>query len=162
MQIVAFIVFVLSIFFLIAAVNDLITGGKGKTDAGVVYGLYIFFIIIGGGMLYIFSERYEYGLGYCIIIFCLTSLIILSKKKKYFPKKLLGFIKSKNGSVTVIEVVTEFNLSPDDAKNKLDDLCTKIGGEINISDKGVMIYSFYGFISDIEKKNIIQTSNIDN
>ncbi|MBN1637842.1 MAG: hypothetical protein JW866_02670 [Ignavibacteriales bacterium] len=159
MQIVAFIVFVLSIFFVIAAVNDLITGGKGKKDIGVVYGLYVFFILLGGGMLYIFSERYEYGIGYSVVMFILTSVIVSRKKKKYFPKRILEFIKFKKGNVTVLEVVTEFNLSPDDAKSKLDDLCVKIGGEVNISEKGVVIYFFSGFITDDEKKDVLQTNN---
>ena len=66
-------------------------------------------------------------------------------------RSVLRFAESEHGRVTVAEVATGCNMSLADAKATLDRLVILDVSEIRVTQNGVLVYVFPGFLSDEEK-----------
>ena len=115
-----------SIFFVIAAIADLI-GGKSDTEPGVLIGLAVFFsfLTIGGFRTGITNIR--------------------KKKRKAREEKertLLKLIAQKNGQITPFEVASDTTFSIEEAKAALDLLCEKGAGYAKVTEDGTLMYLF--------------------
>ncbi len=63
--------------------------------------------------------------------------------KKTLESEVLKLAKEKGGSLTAIEVVTEFAVDIDTAKQTLDSLAEQSVAEIELTESGIIVYSFY-------------------
>ena len=66
--------------------------------------------------------------------------------------ELLRLAERKGGSLTLAEVVAHADLSRKEAEQRLDRLCQQGIAEYRISEGGVMVYRFAGFLSAGEKR----------
>jgi hypothetical protein len=67
-------------------------------------------------------------------------------------RRILQFAETEHGRVTVAEVATHCNGTIAEAKSDLDRLVTQQVAEILVTENGVLVYVFPGFLSDDEKK----------
>jgi hypothetical protein len=56
--------------------------------------------------------------------------------------EVLRLAAQRGGKITVVEVVTELSVSPDAAKESLDELAMQELAEIQIADSGMLVYAF--------------------
>jgi hypothetical protein len=73
--------------------------------------------------------------------------------KEQRERAILKFAQKKGGRVTPTEVAVESDLSVDSAKKELEQFCVQGTAEMNVSDSGVLVFVFGGFLSDEEKQN---------
>ncbi|MEL6822427.1 MAG: hypothetical protein AAFP70_11740 [Calditrichota bacterium] len=64
-------------------------------------------------------------------------------KQKTLEAEILNLAGKKNGKLTVVEVVREFAVDTEFAKDALDSLHEKSMAEIELTESGVIVYSFY-------------------
>lgn len=131
---VGFIIVSLSLFFVMAALGEIVKGSK--TSFGVLAGILVFFLITTAGGIYLIKNN------------------ILKEKKTWSQKRekeIIELAKSKEGMITVAEVASETNMDFEDSKKVLDELCNKGFSDIKISEKGSIVYVFKGFLSKEEK-----------
>lgn len=148
---VGIIIVAISYFFIITSIVEIITG-KSDTEPNILWGLLIFFFLLSAGGVYlIIKDIIVLGIYIAIVV---VFLIIFSSRtlKIVRERKILRFIKAQNGKVTPLELVTELNMTTEQAKKTLDDLCENIGGELHVTDKGGLVYVFEGFMSQKEKE----------
>jgi hypothetical protein len=137
----------ISLFFVIAAVSELITGSPPDdptpAQPGVLWALIIFFATIaagGGFMVKTFWGKDK------------KELELKKKEARERERKILALIARKNGRITPIELAAESDVTIDEAKEFLDSLCGKAGGELMITDDGDLVYVF-PVMSDEKKAN---------
>lgn len=140
---VGFAVLIFSVFCICAAVGDLVTGGDGKTEPGVLLGLLLFFLgtAYGGWRLFRGARPPKPGAA--------------GTPERERERVILAFAQAENGRVTVAEVATSCGLSVADAKATLDALCKQGVAELAMTDAGVLVYCFPGFMSDEEKARAV-------
>ncbi len=66
--------------------------------------------------------------------------------------ELLRLAERRGGSLTLAEVVAHADLSRKEAEQRLDRLCQQGIAEYRVSESGVMVYRFAGFLSAGEKR----------
>jgi hypothetical protein len=148
---IGIIIIAISYFFIITSVVEILTG-KSDTEPNILWGLLIFFFLLSAGGVYMLLKD-MLVLGIYAVMVALFLLVFSMKTLKITREKnLLKFIESKNGRVTPLELVTEFNMTTEQAKETLDKLCENIGGELNVTENGGLVYVFEGFISKEEKE----------
>ena len=127
-----------SIFFVIAAISDIVRPDEDMdTPIGVLIGLMVFFSLTTSGGVY---------LG--------VSNLRNAKRIKYEQeeKKLLELIKEKEGRITPAEVGLNTSSTIAEAQKKLDRLCANGFGEVQVTSEGRLVYVFWGFIPEKEKE----------
>lgn len=125
-----------SVFFVFAAISDLVNP-KPETDTGVVAGLLVFFSATTVGGLYLSRSQSR-------------------KRRREVEERdeaeLLAIIRERNGRVTPEEVALHTQLNIEESRARLDALCARGSGEIRVTEGGALVYVFFGFLSDEEKK----------
>lgn len=125
------ILIVISMFMLLGFFN-------ADLDSGPVVSLLTFFIAVvlpfagGAGLIYSHYKRRE----------------SLGARREYLRQKtleaeVLKLAEQKGGKLTVIEVVSELAIAAETAKGVLDSLAIQSIAEVEITDSGVIVYSFY-------------------
>lgn len=127
-----------SSFFVMAAIGDLVAG-DGKTSLGVLLGLLAFFggTGYGGLMLYRANRR----------------VITLDEATPELEReqRILSFAESRDGRVTVPEVAAHCHLSIGDTKAELQRMALQGVAELHLTDDGISVFTFPGFMSSTEK-----------
>jgi hypothetical protein len=135
----------------------LLTGGDGKTETGVLAGLVVFF----GGMLAVgvylawrmFSQKPAAaaargagrpGTG-------VPSAPPPPQTDEERERRVLRFAEHERGRVTIPEVATNCDMSLADSKGTLDRLVLADVAQIQVTQTGVLVYVFPGFLSDEDK-----------
>lgn len=131
--VIGWLMVALSAFFVIAALGDLIGGTSGETEPGVVAGLAIFFAITG-------------FLGYRM-----TTSPKPGEQSISIEQRILGLAQQMKGRVTLAEIVLNFNLRPQQAREVLKNMVQQGLAELYISDGGEEVYAFGGLMP--EEKN---------
>lgn len=153
------------LFFAMFLVTAL-TGGDGKTQPGVLAGLVVFF----GGML-------AAGLALAWRMFTKKPPAAAgatrpgagepgrpSSSGGYRPpsppatptdreRAVLRYVQQQHGRVTVAEVASVCDITVVDAKATLDGFVLQEAAQLRITDAGVLVYVFPGFLSDREKRD---------
>lgn len=126
-----------SVFFVFAAVSDLMNP-KPETDTGVVAGLLVFFSAtsVGGFQLFRSQSRKH-----------------RRDAEERAEAELLAVIRERGGMVTPEEIALRTHLNIDESRSRLDALCARGAGEIRVTGTGALVYVFFGFLSDEEKKS---------
>jgi hypothetical protein len=129
---------IFSTFFVMFAIGDLVTGGDGKTTKGVLLGLLGFFAGTGlvGVKLMMMGFRSD------------TKRVPQEPELTEFEKeqRILAFAGSKAGHVTPTEVALNCRLSLKESEVTLNRLVKQGAAEVQITDDGVMVYTFPGFL----------------
>ena len=73
------------------------------------------------------------------------------RSREYMEQDILKLAAEKHGKITPAEVVLATKVGIDEAKVMLDNFCANDLAQLNITDKGVMVYVFDGFLSEEEK-----------
>lgn len=151
------------LFFAMFLVTAL-TGGDGKTEPGVLAGLVVFF----GGMT-------AAGLALAWRMFTTrpapaggatrpgtgepgrpSSTGFRPPAPPASPtereRAVLRFVQQQHGRVTVAEVASVCDITVVDAKATLDGFVLQEAAQLQITDSGVLVYVFPGFLSDEEKR----------
>jgi hypothetical protein len=68
-------------------------------------------------------------------------------------RRILQFAEAEHGRVTVAEVATHCGVTVAQAKADLDRLVQQQVAELQVTERGVLVYVFPGFLSDDEKKS---------
>jgi hypothetical protein len=144
------ILIAVSYFFVIAALVDIIKGDS-DTEPDVLWGLLIFFFLLSASGVYLLIKNILVIGGYVLVVGAIIGVYANKNLKTLREKQILKFIGKKNGKITTLELVSEFNLTPEKAKEKLDGLCQTIGGELNVTENGGLVYTFPGFLTKEEK-----------
>lgn len=127
----------MSSFMVVASVGLLFDSDPKYQDKVAYFVLLIFSVgfAIGGFMLYRYHTRRAER-----------------KSKDQIEQDILRIASERRGRVTPAEVVLATKLGIDEAKKMLDSFCEKGLAQLNITDKGVIIYVFDGFLSEEEKE----------
>ncbi|MFN8635775.1 MAG: hypothetical protein U0893_18155 [Chloroflexota bacterium] len=142
-------------FFVASALGDLETGGDGKTSTGVLLGLLVFFGgLLAGGAYLAWRAFRPSGAGVTV-----SGPYEAAGPSQPPPPRtdadrerdILRYAELEHGRVTVTEVATHCDLSMADAKAALDRLVTQQAAEIRVTQAGVLVYVFPGFLSDDDK-----------
>lgn len=125
--ILGILVMALSGFFVIAALADLITGGDGTTEPGIIAGLLVFFLLVGyaGYRLYRSSPAQP----------------LASPEQR-----ILALATQMQGRVTLAEVVLHSGLEVPQARELMKRLVRQGLAELYISDGGEEVYAFGGLM----------------
>jgi len=108
---------------------------EGKEDSSMIIGIILFLSgVIGGFWMYRSNSRKW-----------------KNKLAEEREQKLLGMIAAGGGRITPAEVALQTRLSLEKSKAALDELCVKGMGQLNLTEKGNMVYVFEGFLSEEEK-----------
>jgi hypothetical protein len=137
-----------SSFFVMFAIGDLITGGDGKTTVGVLLGLLTFFLGTGfaGVKLAMIGFRSQPAGPVPV------QLTELDKEQR-----VLALAGAMAGRVTASEVALNCQLSLTDSKATLDRLVSYGAAEMQLTDDGVVVYTFTGFLPRDRYGNLQQT-----
>jgi hypothetical protein len=57
--------------------------------------------------------------------------------------EVLRIAKPHNGKLTIVEIVTELAITPEEAQTAVDSLVRKQVADIEVTDSGVLVYTFY-------------------
>jgi len=140
---IGFIILLFSIFFIMAAIGDLLHPDETDTAFGVLMGLLVFFLVTAIGGIYMF-------------------IIGILKNKRHQNEKqereILKLIAKNKGSITPEEIAASSSRTLTEARAFLDTLCQNGAGEIRVTEEGQILYYFFGFISPLEKetaKNVL-------
>jgi hypothetical protein len=142
---------IFSSFFVAAAVVEMASGGDGKTSPGVYAGL----LVVFGGML-------AGG------VYLAWQMLRRRPAAGGHPgqaggawggppteadreRQVLRFAESEHGRVTIPEVATRCDMTVADAKATLDRLVLHGAATIQVTQSGVLVYVFPGFMTDEEK-----------
>jgi hypothetical protein len=137
-------VVIVSAFFVAVAAYELVTG-QSESEPSTLVGLVVFFLgtAIGGVMLARANSappgpRAPAGRR-------------LSEEQER-EQGILDLARQEHGRVTVEEVASHCDLSLEEAKAALDRLAAHAVAELRVTDGGVLVYLFPGFLSDEEKR----------
>ena len=142
--VVGLVVALFSGAFLVAFVSELATGGDGQTSIGA----YVFLITIcallaagGAGLAWSRLWRAPGRPGH--------RAPPLGEAER--EQRILDYAATTGGRVTLAEVAAHCNLSVDESRAALDKLVLQGVSEQLVSDRGVLVYTFPGFLSAEEK-----------
>lgn len=134
----------------------LLTGGDGKTETGVLAGLVVFFAGMLAAGLFIAWKMFRSrparaaagagrpGTG-------VPSAPPPPQTDAERERRVLRFAERERGRVTIPEVATQCDMSLADSKATLDRLVLAQVAEIRVTQSGVLVYVFPGFLSDEDK-----------
>ncbi len=133
-----------SAIFAAALFGELVTGGDGKTSFGAYLGLLVFLSLTLAGGAWLAWTRLWRAPG-------------RAGHRKPTPdaaereQRILDLAEQRTGRVTVAEVASKCDLTVDQSKAALDTLVLQGITELQVSESGVLVYVFPGFLSDDEK-----------
>jgi hypothetical protein len=139
-----------SAFFVAAALVESAAGGDGKTSPGVYAGLIAFFggTFVAGAYLVWYMLRKRSA----------TAGTSDPPHERPAPpteadreRRVLLYAGSEHGRVTVPEVAARCDMTIADAKATLDRLVSQEAATMQVTEAGVLVYVFPGFLSDEDK-----------
>ncbi|MCC6178118.1 MAG: hypothetical protein IT305_22680 [Chloroflexi bacterium] len=136
-----------SAFFVATALGEMVTGGDGRTSFGVYLGLFVFFLgtgVMGTWLAYANLWRRQ-------VAPRRASTAAEPGANAVREDCILGLAQQEHGRVTVAEVASHCNLTVADAKAALDQMVLQKVAEMHVTENGVLVYVFDGFLSDDEK-----------
>ena len=152
-----------SAMFAVIFAVELAGGGDGKTEPGVLAGLVVFFFgtAIAGGylvwrMLRVSSTSGTAPTGQARPGIRNTRRDRASRaaddnSEAGRERRILQFAEKEHGRVTVAEVAAHCGVTVTQAKSDLDRLVTQKVAELLVTEDGVLVYVFDGFLSDGDK-----------
>jgi hypothetical protein len=123
------LVLLVSLFFVIAAVGDL---ASDKQKPGILIGLIVFFAGTGYGGYRLMRHGFAK----------VGSALALDPGER--EQRVLALASSAKGRLTVAEVALMPGFDVDSARETLDRLCQKDVAILEVSDVGVVVYTFHG------------------
>lgn len=131
------VILLVSLLFLAVFVGQLF--GESKTERPVLIGLVIFFAgtAVAGGLLARSGFRQPP-----------TSPRLTDFEREH---RILDRAHALGGRVTVAEIAAECDLSLEDSKRLLDRFAVTGAATVLVTDDGIMVYDFPGFISKEQK-----------
>ena len=139
-----------SAFFVAAALVESATGGDGKTSPGVYAGLTVFFggTFIGGAYLvwYMLQKRPR-AAGTDEPV----AEAPAQPSEADHERHVLRFAEKEHGRVTIPEVAANCDMTIAEAKATLDRLVTLQAATLQVTQSGILVYVFPGFLSDEDK-----------
>jgi hypothetical protein len=111
-------------------ISDLVTGGDGKTEPGVTIGLLVFFA------------------GTTLLGLWFAYRMLRKPKRSAFEieQAILTLAAARGGRLTLAEVSTGCRLSVAEARAALQRLCGQGVADLRMTDTGVEVYAFAGFM----------------
>ncbi len=121
-------------------------------------------IMVVGAVGLLFDPKYEDKVGMVILLifsllFAIGGFMMYRhhsrkaerRSREYMEQDILKLAAEKHGKITPAEVVLATKVGIDEAKVMLDNFCANGLAQLNITDKGIMVYVFDGFLSEEEK-----------
>lgn len=137
---IGFSITLVSAFFVVAVLGDIASGGDGKTSMGVLWGLLVFF------------SGTAYG-GYWLARRNLSSQPVGELPTDFDKEqRILVLAEASGGKVTVPEVAAHCHLSIENSKAALERMVAQGVAELHVTDEGVLVFTFSGFLSPSEKE----------
>jgi hypothetical protein len=72
-------------------------------------------------------------------------------RRQTLDAEILRISRAHGGKLTVVEVVSELAVTPDEAKNALESLARRELADLQITDSGVIVYAFHDIARLSEK-----------
>jgi hypothetical protein len=140
-----------SAFIVAAAVVESATGGDGKTSPGVYAGLIVFFgglLVLGAYLAWrmLRPRPATAGVGQAGAAPAEAPRTDASRERD-----VLRFAEAEHGRVTIPEVAARCDMTVLEAKATLDRLVMQQAATIQVTERGVLVYVFPGFMSDEDK-----------
>ena len=140
-----------SAFFVAAAVVESASGGDGKTSPGVYAGLIVFFggtFIAGAYLVWRMVQKRPAASGTPDPAPVGQPAPPTEADRE---RQVLRFAEKEHGRVTIPEVAASCDMTIAEAKATLDRLVTLQAAAIQVTQSGVLVYVFPGFMSDEDK-----------
>lgn len=128
-----------SVLFLVMFVGELIWGSK--TEPPVLVALVIFFLGTGAAGAILARNCFRARAG--------SSAPVLSEFDR--EQRILDRAKAVGGRLTVAEVAADCDLGLEDSKRILDHFVVNGAAEMLVTDDGILVYRFPGFLSTERK-----------
>ncbi len=123
-------------FFAAVGGVDLVTGGDPQTDPAVLVGLLVVgLLLVGCGVWMIRAARPRFTL-----------------PPDDPEARVLALAEARGSRLTVDEVAAHCHLSRAESKRLLDKLTVDNAAEMDVTDGGVLVYTFPGLLSPAEKR----------
>jgi hypothetical protein len=74
------------------------------------------------------------------------------EKRRLIQQRILQAAAAKGGKITVVEAVAATGLDLEETKTFLDQLCQMGAGEVQLTQGGMFVYQFEGFLTDQERR----------
>src|SRR5688572_17852752 len=126
-----------SAFFVAAAVVESASGGDGKTSPGVY-----------AGLIWRMVQKRQAAAGVAKQAADSTPAPPTEADRE---RQVLRFAEKEHGRVTIPEVAASCDMTIAEAKATLDRLVTLQAAGIQVTQSGVLVYVFPGFMSDEDK-----------
>jgi hypothetical protein len=150
----------------VTALVEVSTGGDGKTTPGVYAGLIVFFGGVGAVGVYMIWQALKAGSPSDAS--ASGSPLASGPSRPGHPgagpatpdgpdadadreRRILQFAEAEKGRVTVAEVAAHCRLTVTQSKTDLDRLVAQHVAELQVTEHGVLVYVFSGFLSDEDK-----------
>jgi hypothetical protein len=144
-----------SAMFCVVFATELVTGSGGKTEPPVLAGLVVFFLGTGLAGAYLAWRMmrppgadplpgFVQGWGR-------RPEAASQDTDAERERRILAFAEAEHGRVTIPEVAAHCRMTVAQAKSDLDRMVVQRVAELLVTEKGVLVYVFRGFISDDEK-----------
>ncbi len=133
--VIGVLVALLSLFLVATSVSDLMAGGNAKTEPSVLIGMVVFFS--GTSLLGAWFAR---------------RMLRKSRRSAFeIEQAVLTLAAAHGGRLTLAEVSTGCRLSVADARAALQRLCGQGVADLHMTDAGVEVYAFAGFLDAAAK-----------
>lgn len=129
--------------FVVMAVAGLVGAGDGKTPPGVLVALLVLFsgVVYGGLLLFRSGRR--------------AAQAAARSGAEDLERRVLDFARANDGRVTLAEVAEACDVPVLTVKTLLDTLVKHGVADLTMTDQGVLVYRFSGFLSADEKAKAI-------
>jgi hypothetical protein len=128
--------------YLVALCSYELAVGPSETRPGVLVGLIVFFLGAGGAAVVLLQKTFLRR----------ADRSATSAPSAAPPEsRILALAQTRRGRITVPEVAANCGLSLDESKAQLDRLAVSGAADLHVTDNGVLVYVFSGFLSGKEK-----------
>lgn len=129
--------------FVVMAIADLLGAGARDTETGVAVALLVLFSGVGyGGALLFRSGRR-------------SARLAARAGAEALERRVLDFARAHDGRVTLAEVAEACDVPVTEAKALLDALTKQGVADLTMTDQGILVYRFSGFLSAAEKAKAV-------
>lgn len=135
------VMLLVSIFFVAAAVGDILRGGDGKTPMGVLWGLLLFF----SGLSFVGGVMIRKG------FWAASGPPPVSQFEQ--EQRILALAEHEGGRLTISQVALHCHISVANSKLMLDHLASQGVAQMHFDDNGDFYYNFKGLVSNAPNNN---------
>lgn len=135
---------IVSAFFAVAAIGDLVWGGS-PTRPGILLGMLVFFLGTGMAGVWLARQNLRRPAGSSPTA---SDAPTTTQEREH---RILQLARQQHGRVTVAEVAEHCQITLHQSKEALDRAVLEGAAAMEVTEGGVLVYEYAGFLSDDER-----------